>query len=137
MEICGMQKEMIVAGGYNIYPKEINEVLFNHPKILEACAVGVPDEYQGETVKAFIVVRPGGKVYPSIGDLSEGIRDPQFGPCVMFGLGGIFTEILRDVTFRPAPISDADAGKMLDVNPLIIRGSRPVAVEALVVLKGK
>ena len=44
MEIYGMQKEMIVAGGYNIYPKEINEVLFNHPKILEACAVGVPDE---------------------------------------------------------------------------------------------
>ena len=44
MEICGMQKEMIVAGGYNIYPKEINEVLFNHPKILEACAAGVPDE---------------------------------------------------------------------------------------------
>jgi len=57
----------------------------------------------------------------------------------MFGLGGIFTEILGDVTFRQALLSDsdADAGETLDVNPLIIRGSRPVAVDALVVLKGK
>ncbi|TRZ48198.1 carboxylate--amine ligase [bacterium] len=120
------------------------------------------------------------------------IRDPQFGPCVMFGLGGIFTEILGDVTFRPAPLSEADAGEMIgeikghkilgavrgmaavdidalvaclismgrigveqediqaiDVNPLIIQDSgqdsgqnsgqagRPVAVDALVILKGK
>ena len=106
------------------------------------------------------------------------IRDPQFGPCVMFGLGGIFTEILGDVTFRPAPLSEADAAEMMreikgnkildavrgmpavdadsliqclmavgrigmereeieaiDVNPLIIQGSKPVAVDALVVLK--
>ncbi|MBU1150800.1 MAG: acetate--CoA ligase family protein [Proteobacteria bacterium] len=106
------------------------------------------------------------------------IRDPQFGPCVMFGLGGIFTEILGDVTFRPAPLSEADAAEMMreikgnkildavrgmpavdadsliqclmavgrigmereeiqaiDINPLIIQGSKPVAVDALVVLK--
>lgn len=56
----------------------------------------------------------------SIGDPPEGIRDPQFGPCVMFGLGGIFTEILGNVTFRPAPLSDAAAGEML----ADIRGSR-------------
>jgi acetate---CoA ligase (ADP-forming) subunit beta len=105
------------------------------------------------------------------------IRDPQFGPCVMFGLGGIFTEILGDVTFRPAPLTETDAREMLqeikgkkildavrgmpavdsdalircliavgrigverdeiqavDVNPLIIRDNRPVAVDALVIL---
>jgi len=50
---------MIIAGGYNIYPVEIDNVLFDHPKILEACAVGVPDEYRGETLKAFIVTREG------------------------------------------------------------------------------
>ena len=106
------------------------------------------------------------------------IRDAQFGPCVMFGLGGIFTEVLKDVSFRIAPLEkrdalemageiksakilgafrgmppvdmdllvsmlinmgklglDLDAVKEVDVNPLIISGSRPVAVDALVVLE--
>lgn len=105
------------------------------------------------------------------------IRDPQFGPCVMFGLGGIFTEVLKDVSFRLAPIHRDDALAMLsdiksskilgairgmeavdqdavadiitalgriatendsireiDVNPLIINGNKPIAVDALIVL---
>ncbi len=105
-------------------------------------------------------------------------RDPQFGPCVMFGLGGIFTEALKDVSFRVAPLSTLDAEEMIDeirtkkllgefrgspavdrdglvkalvaignlgveydeiaeidINPLIIDGSRPVAVDALVILR--
>jgi long-chain acyl-CoA synthetase len=53
------KKDMIIAGGYNIYPVELDNVLFDHPKILEACTVGIPDEYRGETVKAFIVVKEG------------------------------------------------------------------------------
>jgi len=57
--IVDRTKDMIIAGGYNIYPREIDEVLYEHPKILEACAVGVPDKYRGETVKAFVVVKPG------------------------------------------------------------------------------
>ena len=104
-------------------------------------------------------------------------RDPQFGPCVMFGLGGIFTEVLNDVSFRVAPLEKFDAleimqeikghnilgairgmeavdleklaetlitiGKIgmenekieeIDINPLIISGNKPVAVDALVVL---
>jgi hypothetical protein len=104
-------------------------------------------------------------------------RDPQFGPCVMFGLGGIFTEVFNDVSFRLAPITDMDAEEMLeeikagklldafrgspavdrealiqalvgigeigarydqiaeiDINPLVISGDRPVAVDALVVI---
>ena len=57
--IVDRKKDMIIAGGYNIYPREIDEILFEHPKLREACAVGVPDPYRGETVKAFCVVKPG------------------------------------------------------------------------------
>jgi acyl-CoA synthetase (NDP forming) len=106
------------------------------------------------------------------------IRDPQFGPCVMFGLGGIFTEILRDVSFRLAPLEKRDALEMMneikahkildavrgmepvdrdiltemlinvgnigltndtikeiDINPVIISGSHPIAADALIVLQ--
>jgi len=106
------------------------------------------------------------------------IRDPQFGPCVMFGLGGIFTEILKDVSFRLAPLEKRDALEMMqeikahkildavrgmeavdrealsemlikvgkigmendavkeiDINPVIISGNRPIAVDALMVLQ--
>ena len=105
-------------------------------------------------------------------------RDPQFGPCVMFGLGGIFTEVLKDISFRVAPLEKRDALEMMseikahkildairgmpevdrdlladilisvgriglendavkeiDINPLILAGSRPVAVDALIVLE--
>jgi hypothetical protein len=50
---------MIIAGGYNIYPREVDEVLYEHPKIVDAVTVGVPDPYRGETVKAFVVPKPG------------------------------------------------------------------------------
>jgi succinyl-CoA synthetase beta subunit len=106
-------------------------------------------------------------------------RDVQFGPCIMFGLGGIFTEILEDTVFRVAPIEKADAFEMMkeirgrkileavrgmpaanleklaeiliavghigmendaiqeiDMNPVVLSGSDPVVVDALVVLKG-
>lgn len=57
--IVDRKKDMIIAGGYNIYPVELDDVLMGHSKILEACTIGVPDEYRGETVKAFIVVKAG------------------------------------------------------------------------------
>jgi long-chain acyl-CoA synthetase len=57
--IVGRKKDMIIAGGYNIYPREIDEVLYEHPKIADAVAVGIPDTYRGETIKAFIVPREG------------------------------------------------------------------------------
>jgi long-chain acyl-CoA synthetase len=57
--IVDRKKDLIIAGGYNIYPREVDEVLYAHPKVLEAATIGVPHEYRGETVKAFIVLRPG------------------------------------------------------------------------------
>lgn len=60
--IVDRKKDMIIAGGFNIYPREIEEVLFEHPAIQEASVIGVPDPYRGETVKAFIVLKAGAKV---------------------------------------------------------------------------
>jgi long-chain acyl-CoA synthetase len=57
--IVDRKKDMVIAGGYNIYPREIEEVLYEHPKVMDAVAIGVPDPYRGETVKAFVVVKPG------------------------------------------------------------------------------
>jgi long-chain acyl-CoA synthetase len=57
--IVDRKKDMIVASGYNVYPREIEEVLFEHPDVAEAVAIGIPDEYRGETVKAFVVTRSG------------------------------------------------------------------------------
>lgn len=57
--IVGRKKDMIVAGGYNIYPDEVDDVLFSHPKVLEAATIGIPHEKRGETVKSFVVLNPG------------------------------------------------------------------------------
>jgi long-chain acyl-CoA synthetase len=57
--IVDRKKDMILASGYNVYPREIEEVLFEHPDVAEAVAIGIPDEYRGETVKAFVVRRSG------------------------------------------------------------------------------
>lgn len=57
--IVDRKKDIILCSGFNVYPRDIDEVLFGHPKIMEACAVGVPDPKRGETVKAFVVLKPG------------------------------------------------------------------------------
>ncbi len=57
--IVQRKKDMIIVSGFNVYPNEVEDVLFTHPAILEAAVIGVPDEYRGEAVKAFIVLRPG------------------------------------------------------------------------------
>jgi long-chain acyl-CoA synthetase len=56
--IVDRKKDMIISGGYNVYPKEIDEILTSHPKVLEACTIGVPDDYRGETAKAVIILKP-------------------------------------------------------------------------------
>jgi long-chain acyl-CoA synthetase len=55
--IVDRKKDMIICSGYNVYPREIEEVLYQHPKVQEACIVGMPDPYRGETVKAFVVLK--------------------------------------------------------------------------------
>ncbi len=57
--IVDRKKDMILAGGFNIYPRDVEEVLFQHPKVKEAVVAGIPDEYRGETVKAYVVLKDG------------------------------------------------------------------------------
>ena len=55
---------MIIRGGYNVYPREVEEVLYGHPAVLEVAVVGVPHESLGEDVAAIVVPRPGAEVDP-------------------------------------------------------------------------
>jgi long-chain acyl-CoA synthetase len=57
--IVDRKKDQINAGGYKVWPREVEDVLYEHEAVREAAVVGVPDEYRGETVKAFVSLRPG------------------------------------------------------------------------------
>ncbi|MEO9188524.1 MAG: AMP-binding protein [Acetobacteraceae bacterium] len=64
--IVDRKKDMIISGGLNIYPREIEEALFAHPAIADAAVIGIPDAYWGETLKAFVVLRPGAQISPQV-----------------------------------------------------------------------
>ena len=60
--VVDREKHMIVTGGYNVYPREVEELLFEHPDVADAAIVGIPDERRNETVKAFVVLKPDAEV---------------------------------------------------------------------------
>ncbi len=60
--VVDRKKDMIIAGGFNIYPREVEEVLYEHEAIQECVVAGIPDPYRGETVKAYIVLKEGKSV---------------------------------------------------------------------------
>ncbi|MFC4543661.1 long-chain fatty acid--CoA ligase [Halosolutus amylolyticus] len=62
--VVDREKHMIVTGGYNVYPREVEELLFEHEAVADAAVVGIPDERRGETVKAFVVPTPDADVTP-------------------------------------------------------------------------
>jgi long-chain acyl-CoA synthetase len=57
--IVDRKKDMIISGGYNVYPRDIDEVYYENPKVQEACSIGVPDAKRGENVKLFVVLKEG------------------------------------------------------------------------------
>ncbi len=59
ISVVDRKKDLVISSGFNVYPVEVDDVLFSHPKILEACTVGVPDSYRGESLKAFVVLKEG------------------------------------------------------------------------------
>jgi len=71
--VVDRKKDMIIAGGYNIYPRDVEEILYEHPEVQECVVAGVPDPYRGETVKAFIVLKEGARVTEE--DLNQFCRE--------------------------------------------------------------
>ena len=63
--IMDRKKDLVLVGGYNVYPREVDEVLMAHPDIQDAVAVGVPDALKGESIKAFVVPRKGASLKKS------------------------------------------------------------------------
>ena len=59
MYIRDRKKDLVIVGGFNLYPREIEEVLFTHPDVIDAAVVGQPDAYRGEILRAFVVLRSG------------------------------------------------------------------------------
>ena len=57
--IVDRKKDMIISGGYNVYPRDIDEVFYDHPKVQEACSIGIPHPTRGEAVKIFVVLKEG------------------------------------------------------------------------------
>ncbi|HRT63094.1 MAG TPA: long-chain fatty acid--CoA ligase [Syntrophales bacterium] len=57
--IVDRKKDMIISGGFNVYPRDIDEVFYENPKVQEACAIGIPDPKRGENVKVFVVLKEG------------------------------------------------------------------------------
>jgi long-chain acyl-CoA synthetase len=59
--IVDRKKDMIISGGFNVYPRDIDEVFYEHPKVQESCTIGIPDPKRGENVKVFVVLKEGVK----------------------------------------------------------------------------
>ncbi|WP_340150710.1 long-chain fatty acid--CoA ligase [uncultured Sneathiella sp.] len=74
MHIVDRTKDMITSGGFNVYPRIIEEAIFEHPSVAEVTVVGIPDDYRGEAAKAFIKLSPNGKEF-SLEELREFLSD--------------------------------------------------------------
>jgi acetate---CoA ligase (ADP-forming) subunit beta len=188
----------ILAADRGVLSQALNQIGF--PLVMKGCSAEIAHKTEKNLV--WVDIRNEAEAHVAFDDLMAGMngsggavlvqemiggrrelvmgltRDPQFGPCVMFGLGGIFTEILKDISFRKAPLEKYDALEMMqdikgcrileairgmpaadtdaladmlmrigligldipevaeiDVNPVILSGPQPVAVDALIVLK--
>jgi long-chain acyl-CoA synthetase len=92
-------KDVILCGGYNVYPRTVEEAIYQHPDVLECIVIGIPDAYRGETVKAFVVRRPGGTV-----------DEEALGAFLKDKLSPI--EMPKRVEFRSTPLPKTAIGKL-------------------------
>jgi long-chain acyl-CoA synthetase len=111
--IVDRKKELIIRGGYNVYPREIEEVLYEHPAVVEAAVIGLPDPALGEEVGAAVVVKPGAGV------TAEEIRDYVKGQVAAY-------KYPRHVWLEPA-LPKGPTGKVLkrEIRPPVPREAAP------------
>jgi acyl-CoA synthetase (NDP forming) len=118
------------SGGVKLSLNNVTEVKRAYDEILRKVRKQHPDAFvHGVSVQK--MVRPGTEVIVGVS------KDPQFGPVIMFGLGGIFVELLKDVSFRVIPVERKDAQEMIEEikgYPLLqgYRGKDPASISALV-----
>jgi len=118
------------VGGVMLNLKSVDDVEKGYSAIIESVRRNVPNaNILGVTVQEMVP--------PSTEVIVGAIKDPQFGPVLMFGLGGVFVEVLQDVTFRVAPIKEKDAEEMvkeIKAYPLLkgFRGSPPANIDSII-----
>ncbi|MBI3089923.1 MAG: long-chain fatty acid--CoA ligase [Candidatus Tectomicrobia bacterium] len=112
------KKEIILTGGYNVYPREVEEVLCQHPAVLEAAAVGVPHEKLGEVVQAFVVLRQGATAEPQdlVAHCAAGLAAYKVPRTIHLRrelpktlIGKVLRRVLQEEARQPAPRQTAAA----------------------------
>jgi long-chain acyl-CoA synthetase len=103
--IVQRKKDMIIVDGYNVYPSDVEAVLYAHPAVRLAAVIGVPDAYHGETVKACVALKPGTSTTPEeiVAHCREGLAEFKVPRLVeirdalpMSAVGKILYRVLRD-----------------------------------------
>jgi long-chain acyl-CoA synthetase len=73
VQIVDRSKDMLLCGGFNVYPRVLEEAIYEHPAVAEVCVIGIPDEYRGQSPKAFVALKPGAKPF-TLDELKEFLK---------------------------------------------------------------
>ncbi|MDB6001782.1 MAG: dicarboxylate--CoA ligase PimA [Rhizobacter sp.] len=111
LRIVDRTKDMLLCSGFNVYPRIIEEAIYEHPSVAEACVIGIPDDYRGQTPKAFIALKPGAASL-SLDDL-QAFLQTRIGKHEMVSALEIRSELPRTMVGKLSKktLVDEEAGK--------------------------
>jgi long-chain acyl-CoA synthetase len=109
--IVDRTKDMLLCSGYNVYPRTIEEAIYAHPAVAEVCVIGIPDEYRGQSPKAFIKLKPGAAGF-TLDELKAFLKD-RLGKHEMIGAMEIRAELPKTAVGKLSKkeLNDEEAGK--------------------------